>query len=208
MGGKLTWVGDGNSWMRTQGFLLLLLLGLLLGAFGKATKKDVVLAMLQDDRLDYNITLPLTATVAVETQPRHGVITALENPTDPLLRVFRYIPNPGFTGEETFSLRGKPSLWKKRDQLLIPETNSVCGENGDKCTTTIVSVNVVPAVWAEDDHVVTRQNMHADIAVLVNDRGTLAPTTVRISFAPEHGTATALRNGQIMYTPHVSSLEM
>lgn len=76
------------------------------------------------------MTLPLvTSTVTVETQPRHGAITQLANPSDLLLkRVFRYMPNPGFTGSETFSLRGTFLVRRALSTLPSPlsaNTNSL-----------------------------------------------------------------------------------
>jgi len=110
---------------------------------------------------------------AIPTPPQNGTVTINS------LQVI-YQPNPGFTGADQFT-------------YLLCDPMGACDE-----ATVIVIIN--PAVAANPDAATTPQNNPVTINVLTNDQG----VNIGISnlTQPANGSATALPDGNITYTPN------
>ncbi|WP_158277224.1 Ig-like domain-containing protein [Serinibacter arcticus] len=121
------------------------------------------------------------ASVAVTAPPAGGTVTIVDG-------VITYLPNPGFSGTDTF-------------------TYQVCDTSTPTpvCDTAVVTVAVEGAVTAEDDDATTAQNTPVTIDVPANDSSAGAPLdlgSVTIVDAPANGTVDIDPvTGEITYTP-------
>ncbi len=132
---------------------------------------------------------PNTGTISVFTNPSNGTAVVNNNgtPTDPTDDFITYTPNPNYNGPDQF-------------------TYQICDANGD-CDVAVVSLTINPVndpPLANHDNATTPEDTPVTIPVLNNDTdpdNNLDPTTVTVTDAPDHGTATVNPNGSITYTP-------
>src|SRR5207244_2278439 len=121
-------------------------------------------------------------TVQVVSNPSHGVAVPDPNTVGNIL----YTPQDGFSGTDTFKYTVKD----------LPNA-----------TSNVATVSVlVKRPTAEADSAITFGTTPVTISVLANDSdpdgaGAIVPGSVTIVTQAGHGTATALGNGQVTYTP-------
>jgi Bacterial Ig domain len=122
------------------------------------------------------------SSVAVVSNPADGTAVVKSDGT------ILYTPNANFAGSDSFTYT----------------VNQSTGQTSNTATVSIAVQHGNPPT-ANNDRLTALANTANSLNVLANDTptsgNTLAPTTVVIDFAPEHGTAVAQTDGTILYTP-------
>ncbi|OQX12316.1 MAG: hypothetical protein BWK80_43840 [Desulfobacteraceae bacterium IS3] len=136
--------------------------------------KPISIDILSDDSDPNGDALSLTHI----SQPANGTVTENEDGT------LTYIPNPGFSGTDTFT-------------YTVCDITNRC----DVATVTVFVENAPPV--AEDDSVNTLPGEPVSIPVLVNDSDPNGDTIVieEIVTQPKNGTVSFTENGEVIYTP-------
>ncbi|WP_341837241.1 Ig-like domain-containing protein [Chitinophaga pollutisoli] len=116
------------------------------------------------------------SSVQIVTIPANGTITVLPGGN------VRYTPAAGFTGTDQFT-------------YTIRNTANLTSNTA----TVTITVDVMPV--AVSDTANMRPDQRTVIPVLVNDRGSLDPTTIIISRQPARGTLSVNADGTITFTP-------
>jgi outer membrane protein OmpA-like peptidoglycan-associated protein len=142
----------------------------------------VTIGVLGNDTLGGAAVTPADVTVTQVNPPANGTIVI--NPDGTIT----YTPNPGFSGNDTF-------------------TYQICENlNPTNCATATVTVTVAPnAVVANDDTATTPNATPVTINVLGNDTSSgapLNPASVAIVTPSPNGTATVNPDGTITFTPN------
>ncbi|MGB6153192.1 MAG: gliding motility-associated C-terminal domain-containing protein [Pricia sp.] len=121
-----------------------------------ATLVDDFITVNEDEQVVVNIydndsDLPISGDLTISDTPDNGTVSIDNNgtPNDPTDNIVTYIPNPDYTGTDTFDY-------------------TVCNASG-ACSMATVTVEVLPIVDAIDDLAATTQNMSTDIDILAND---------------------------------------
>lgn len=118
------------------------------------------------------------------TQPAHGSVTINPNGT------VTYIPEPGFSGTDSFS-------------YTICDASGLCDSATVTITVTVTAINNPPV--AEDDTVTTDEDAVVTVDVLANDTDVdslLDPSTLSIISGPANGTTIVNPDGTATYTPN------
>lgn len=124
-------------------------------------------------------TLINTASIQLVQLPAFGSVTILAS------GAVRYMASQGFIGQETFSY-------------------TVADMAGNRSAEALVRIVINNTPVAVDDNASTFKNQAVIVSVLSNDSdsdGTLDPDTVQIVTPPSTGTAEALPDGTIRFTP-------
>jgi len=119
----------------------------------------------------------LTINTNPVVNPRHGTLTINPDGT------YKYVPNPGYYGEDSFVYR-------------------VCDADGDCSTATVtILVNAKPLV--EDDKNVTSEDKEVTGTVMPNDKDPDKNNlTAEVKTNPKNGTVVLKSNGEYVYTPN------